>query len=389
MNRLNYICVLWMITSLFSCNLVEKKDIKSYPSDLPLINLRGEILKSDKNSISLFSSSGQIEYVQLENFPKELRYQDVLATENHIYVILSQYQGLMVYKRNGEFLKHLCEPSFHIFRLFHDQYKNRIFAHGWNNTWVLDDETGEPLGDIQSLYGLPPCTVAYPLSPDRLFVLYGRDDDYNTKIGAAICDYEGKRMTDSLYIGKGDVELGPCWWSWSTFVTEDKEGEFLFFTFFRGAPYQTIFRVTPDKIEPVCYLDIETNTDMRYVWKFGDSLCFVYHFLCGGNILTETNVTFAVYDMKSGTLKSQRLLDKMNSNSSDRYLGVQNTIDGGLPICFTNFSNPKHLVIDMILGKDVKNYLQQNKNRGRVLDFVKEMNEDSNPWVTIIKCNNY
>lgn len=389
MNILKHIIYLpWIVICLFACNRFEKKTEKSYPSNLPLINLQGKILKNDKKPISLFSSNEQIEYVQLENFP-EGSYQDVLATKKHIYVILSHYRGLMVYTRNGEFLKHFDEPAFHLFKLFYDRYENRIFAHGWNNTWVLDDYTGEPLGDVQKLYGLPSHTVAYPLSSDRLFVLYGRGDEYNTKVGAAICDYEGKQMTDSLYIGKGDVELAPCWWSWSTFVTEDKAGEFLFFTFFRGAPYQTIFRVTPDKIEPVCYFDIEANIDMRYVWKWGDNLCFIYHFLCGGNILTETNVTLSVYNMKTGTLKSQRLLDKMNGKSSDKYLGVQNTIDGGLPIVFNNSSNPRHQVVDMILGKDANHYLQQNKNCDKIHSFIKEMREDSSPWVTIVKSNNY
>lgn len=369
---------------LLSCDGTDRKTDKSYPTDLPLIDLRGLISEDKKETVSLFSTEDKIEYIQLKDYPKGVGFQDVLATDAHIYVILGHYMGLAIYDREGNLLKQYKEPGFHLFDLFYDEPTGHVFATGWSNTWILDEKTGEPLGDAQSLYRLPTHSVAYPLPGKRLLTLYGKENtDYNTKVGAAICGYDGSRLVDSVYIGKGDEELYACWWSWSTFVMEGEKNDYLFFTFFRGAPYQTIYRADSDKIEPAYYLDIEANTDIRYVWKSGDSLCFIYHLLCGGNILVETNVTFTVYNLKTKQLQSQRLLDKMVVES-DRYLGIANAIDGGFPICITNHSEQKRRITDLLTGKNVQAYLQKETVSNRLPVVVKTMNEDSNPVVAII-----
>ena len=53
----------------------------------------------------------------------------------------------------------------------------------------------------------------------------------------------------------------------------------LIFTVVDRADGQVGLRLRADsgKIEPAYYLDIEPDTDIRYVWKSGDSLCFIYH----------------------------------------------------------------------------------------------------------------
>lgn len=376
---------IWIVCLLFLLSCSADKTDKSYPTDLPLIDLRGLISEDKKEIVPLFSPEDKIEYVQLKDYPKGLGFQDILATDTHIYVILDHYMGLVVYDREGNLLKQYKEPGFHLFTLSYDEPTGHVFATGWSNTWILDEKTGEPLGNAQSLYRLPAHSVVYPLLGNRLLTLYGKGDtDYSTKVGAAICGYDGSRLVDSVYIGKGDKELFACWWSWSTFVMEGEKDDYLFFTFFRGAPYQTIYRADSGKIEPAYYLDIEPDTDIRYVWKSGDSLCFIYHLLCGGNIFVETNVTLAVYDLKTGKMQSQRLLDKMPVNGSSRYLGVANTIDGGIPICITNHSEKKRRITDLLMGKGVQSYLQQKKVSDQIPAVVKTMNEDSDPVAMII-----
>ncbi len=377
-----YIWLLFIF--IFSCKNGGDKNAKEYPTDLPLINLRGLILDEKKDAIPLFSSGDSIEYVQLETSPTDLRFQDVLVTDQHIYVILSMYQGIMMYDRQGKFIKHIEDTeAAHAFELLYNEYEDQVYALGRGNVWILNERDGEILGDVQTLYNIPANTRIYPFSADRFLALYGRNDHYNTKTSAAICNKQGELLIDSVYIGKGDKELAACWWSWSTFVMPYENDDYLFFTLFRGAPYQTIFRTKGEKIEPAYYMDIEAETDIRYAWLFKDYLCFVYEALHGGYILTDTNVTLAVYNLKTGELKSQRLLDKMQLRSN-RYFGVKNTIDGGVPILFSNHSSARRQVADLLLGTDVKNYLLKNKISDDAPDFLREMDEESLPVVTIV-----
>ncbi len=373
------------IVSSLSCDNADKKPLKSYPSDLPVIDLRGLIQENKKEIIPIFSPDDKIEYVPLKDYPEGVGFQDVLVTETHIYVILSHYLGLLVYDREGNLLKQHEEPGFHLFELVHDKQNSRVFASGWSNTWILDEKTGEPLGDAQTIYHLPAHSVVYPLSSNRLLTLYGKEDThYSTKVGASICGYDGSRLTDSVYIGKGNKELHACWWSWSTFVMEDGMDDYLFFTFFRNAPFQTIYRTTPEGIKPAYYLDIEPDTDIRYAWKTGDSLCFIYHLLCQGYILVPTNITLAIYNMKTGELKSQQLLNKMPSPESNCYLGISNTIDNTLPIQMENVSERNQQICYLLTGKNVQAYLQKEKIRGQRPDFIRTMNTSSDPVVVII-----
>lgn len=382
-NMKKIFCIWMLFIFVLSCKDGKKQDRKEYPSDLPLINLCGLILDEKKDNIPMFSSGDSIEYVQLEYFPENLRYQDILVTDHHIYIILSQYQGIMMYDRQGKYLKQIKNPA-RALELLYNEYENQIFALGRDNVWILNESDGGLIGDVQTLYNIPVNSKIYPISSDRFLALYGKDNyPYFTKINAAICNNKGESLTDLIYIGKGDKELFACWWSWSTFVLPCENGDFLLFTFFRGAPFQTIFRATDENIEPVYYMDIEANTDIRYVWLFRDYICFVYEALHGGNILTDTNVTLAVYNLKTGDLKSQRLLDKMQIQSN-RYFGVENVIDGGVPILFTNHSPANCQIVDLLLGTDIQNYLLKNKIDINAPEFLNEMNENSNPVVMIV-----
>ena len=386
MKKYFYIWILLVL--VLSCNNGTKQDKKEYPSDLPLINLRGLILDEKRDDIRMFSPEDSIEYVQLECFPKDLRYKDVLVTDRYIYVILSQYQGIMMYDRQGKYVKQIkdLEPS-HALELLYNEYEDQVYALGRDNVWILNESDRELIGDIQKIYNISANTQIYPISADRFLVLYGKDNPpYFTKINAAICDKKGEFLVDSIYIGKGNEELAACWWSWSTFVLPYENKDLLLFTFFRGAPFQTIFRATSEKIEPAYYMDIEASTDIRYAWIFKDNICFVYEALHGGNVLTDTNVTLATYNLKTGDIRSQRLLDKMQIESN-RYFGIKNTIDEGVPILFTNHSSAKRQIVDLLLGVDIQNYLLKNKIGVSAPDFLNEMNENSNPVVMIVHYN--
>lgn len=199
----------------------------------------------------------------------------------------------------------------------------------------MNERDGEILGDVQTLYNIPANTRIYPFSADRFLALYGRNDHYNTKTSAAICNKQGELLIDSVYIGKGDKELAACWWSWSTFVMPYENDDYLFFTLFRGAPYQTIFRTKGEKIEPAYYMDIEAETDIRYAWLFKDYLCFVYEALHGGYILTDTNVTLAVYNLKTGERNRNVYWIKCSFAPIDT-LELKIRLDGGVPILFSN-----------------------------------------------------
>ena len=72
---------------------------------------------------------------------------------------------------------------------------------------------------------------------------------------------------------------------------------------------------------------------------------------------------------------------------SNRYFGIKNTIDEGVPILFTNHSSAKRQIVDLLLGVDIQNYLLKNKIGVSAPDFLNEMNENSNPVVMIVHYN--
>ena len=203
---------IWIVCLLFLLSCSADKTDKSYPTDLPLIDLRGLISEDKKEIVPLFSPEDKIEYVQLKDYPKGLGFQDILATDTHIYVILDHYMGLVVYDREGNLLKQYKEPGFHLFTLSYDEPTGHVFATGWSNTWILDEKTGEPLGDAQSLYQLPAHSVVYPLLGNRLLTLYGKGDtDKKTDNGIQKND-KTNNSTDKVKSPKtGDETIFVMW----------------------------------------------------------------------------------------------------------------------------------------------------------------------------------
>ena len=51
---------------------------------------------------------------------------------------------------------------------------------------------------------------------------------------------------------------------------------------------------------------------------------------------------------------------------------------------FYNHSSARRQVADLLLGTDVKNYLLKNKISDDAPDFLREMDEESLPVVTIV-----
>lgn len=368
----------------FSCQEKKEKEAKTYPSDLPVIDLRGLISEKGDDDIRMFSAGDWIEYIPLDTFPEICGYRDALMTENHIFLIQPQYKGVVMYDRIGKFQKHLEEP-FHVFELLYNECAQEVYVMGKENVWVLNEKTGEPIGDTQTLYNAPPLTQLYPLSPDRFLALYGRDNFYVTKTRAAICDKKGQLLTDTVKLTPDEIEKHVCWWSGKIFVMNDDVKNYLFFNYFPGNSYQTIFKASVDKIVPVYYLDVESDVDLERAWKFKDSLYFVFSYWLRGYSDTRKHITLAMFDTKTHVLKSKRLYNEL-LDSSAKY-GIENNIDQGLPIQYLKQSCSQKWVLDVIASWQVKGYLRQNKIKENAPEFLKQMNEESSPVLSVVHYN--
>ncbi|RHJ78248.1 hypothetical protein [Parabacteroides sp. AM08-6] len=376
--------ILLLIVLSFSCSEKKRIEPKTYPSNLPVIDLRGLISDAGKDDILMFSPSDSIEYVQLDSIPEIFGYQDVLLTDNHIFLILSQYKGIVVYNRTGKFQKHIEEP-FNLFSFQYNKFTKEVYALGKENVFILDEETGNPKGDSRTLLKASPYTQLYPLSPECFLTLYGRNNFYATKTCAALCNEKGEMLTDTVHLTPDEIEKHACWWGGRTFVMEDVNNNYLFFTYFPGNPYQTIFKATPEKIEPAYYLDIESDVDIQQAWEFKGCLYFIFSYWLRGYSDTYSHLTLAMFDTKTHTLKSKCLYKKLIDYSA-KY-GIENNIDNGLPIQCMKHSYSQKWVVDLIASWNVLGYLKQNKMKENAPEFLKQMNEKSAPVLSIIHYN--
>lgn len=380
-NIFKSIAIIAIISLLFfSCEEKKAKEETLYPSDLHVIDLRGLLLENGKDEIKMFSSTDRIEYIPLDTFPEISGCGDILLTDNHIF--LSKAKDLIMYDCNGKYQRHI-EGEDYISSLFYNEYTHEVYVMGKGNVWILDEKSGEPVGDTKTLYKTASHTQLYPLASDRFLALFGRDNFYVTKTRAAICDNKGQLLTDSVLLTPDEIEKHVCWWDGGTYVMNDANKNYLFFTYFPGNPYQTIFKASQDKIVPIYYLDIESDACLLEVWEFKGCLYFIFSYWLRGYGDVYRNLTLATFNMETHELKSKRLYKELIDWSA-KY-GIENNIDHGLPILCMKHSYARKAMLDLIGSWHVLGYVKQNKIKDNAPEFLKQMKGDSPPVISVIR----
>lgn len=378
-----------------------KDNIETTQNKLVSINVKDYV--NSNNLISVKNEIKRIDYIPLEltDDNKSMIGQiiDITLTDNFIFILSDQTCGVLQFDIKGNFIRQVAKygqgPGELIFpmSMFSVEEENKLYITGAYQTTVYNFngtfEEAFGRGGRMSFY-------SYPIGDGRIVETSSDGIPFNSEGHFGIGIFSNMGKGDTIFM-KNDFS--------NEKIFSSKESGFKLTrcvlsdpgVLFSTMTSDTIYRLNKDTIIPAFHWQrdlneeslknaysllnfIPTNTELFLydIIEFPKSVCFRY-------VYNEKSYIM-LYDKQSGKISSTSTPYKMNDIASvDFWMtmwGINNDIDGGLPIAPLHWYKNKKLSIQCTSASTI-DYLRDQGELKTAPNIIKEMNGEDNPLVII------